>query len=101
MPLPPLITQTRVTRIANKWHCRLYVNGELRDEMACVYQQDIGWCCRQMLRWFDKTTVGNAHSSNARTRILRDPHGRVWYRHQLKQKSSSYSPTQKNHESTT
>jgi hypothetical protein len=52
--------------------------------MACIYQQDIGWCCREMLRWFDKTTGGNAHSTSARTRILRGPHGRVYYLHQLK-----------------
>lgn len=73
MHSPPLVIQTRVTRIANKWHCRLYVNGDVRDEMACAYQQDTDWCCRQMLRWFKRPTG-----------IPKAPHGRVWYRHQLK-----------------
>lgn len=38
---------TRVTRINNKWHCRLYLYSDVVDE-------DIGYCFRDMCRWYSK-----------------------------------------------
>lgn len=45
---------TRVTRINGRWHVRLMRDHEVLDEMACQLQEDIGWCCYYMLRWYDK-----------------------------------------------
>lgn len=44
----------KVTKIKDRWHARLLYKGEVRDELACDCQQDIGLICKEMLRWFDK-----------------------------------------------
>lgn len=72
-----------VTRIHKRWHARLFFQGNLVDEMACANRVDIGWICRQMLRWQDKAG-GNKFTSAARKRIVRGPVGQVWYSGQLK-----------------
>lgn len=86
--------EIRVTRIKDRWHCRLIVlepyndsTEELiervYDEMACSNQQDIGWCCRTMLRWYAKTGGYSAFADAARKRNTAGPVGKVWYRPQL------------------
>lgn len=47
----------KVTKIGKQWHCRLFKFGELFDESSCEKKSDIGRCCRDMLRWYDK--MGN------------------------------------------
>lgn len=72
-------TDVKVTRINNNWHSRLFVDGLLVDEMSCKLRVDIGWCCRTMMRWADKTGRGNAHTSSARHRNVGGPVGQVKY----------------------
>ena len=78
-------TSTKVTRINNRWHCRLFVGDKLIDEMACEYRTDVGYCCRTMMRWYDKACGGNEHSRAVRDRMWNKekypngPEGRVWY----------------------
>ena len=80
----------KVTRINKRWHARLIVNGKVWDEMACSNTLDIGWICREMMRWYSKLGGCSRQAEFARhtTRPSRirgaNPVGRVWYRHRLK-----------------
>lgn len=78
-------TEVKVQRINNNYHARLFVNGKFYDEMACKEKQDIGWICREMMRWADKDIVQNSHTSSARSRHNKDskPIGKVYYRNTL------------------
>lgn len=76
---------TKVTRIGNRWHVRLYQNDEVRDEMACANRIDIKYCCRWMLRWHDKLGGMSQMADRSRHRNKPlgnnslDPLGRIWY----------------------
>lgn len=74
----------KVTRIKNRWHSRLFMDGALVDEMACSVPMDIGWICREMLRWQCKTGSIDPFAVAARRRQVRGPYDKVWYRGQLK-----------------
>lgn len=76
-----LETDIKVTRINNRYHARLFVNGIFSDEMACELRSDIGWICREMMRWCDKLGAGNNHTDSARRRHNKDsaPRGKVLY----------------------
>lgn len=72
----------KVTRINNRFHARLYQEDKVIDEMACELKCDIGWICREMLRWFDKNGGVSRWAMNARKR--QDNHkGSIWYKNQL------------------
>lgn len=79
----------KVTRIKDKWHSRLFHDGKIIDEMACENQQDIGWICREMLRWFDKLNGTSLYADASRHRQFFKPnrkrilHGKIWYRGEL------------------
>jgi hypothetical protein len=49
--------EIKVTKIGKRWNCRLFKLGKLFDESSCDLKSDIGRCCRDMLRWYDK--MGN------------------------------------------
>ena len=68
-----------VTKIRNRWHARLKLNNLLVDEMACQLRLDIGWICREMLRWAAKSGKISDFASAARRRQLTGPVGRVWW----------------------
>ena len=68
-----------VTKIRNRWHARLSLNNKLVDEMACQQRLDIGWICREMLRWAAKSGNISEFASAARRRQLTGPTGRVWW----------------------
>ena len=77
----------KVTKIRNRWHARLLEGSTILDEMACLNRLDIGWICREMLRWYDK--YGGKYSKFAikareRQRKTEYPLGKVWYYNQLK-----------------
>lgn len=69
----------KTTNINGIWHARLISDdGKLLDEMACKLKEDIGWICREMLRWQDKLGNSNAQTSSARRRQQPNPKGKVW-----------------------
>ncbi len=68
----------KVTTIKGKHHARLFVDGKFFDEMSCELREDIGWICREMLRWYDKSG-GNRFSHAARKRHNKPRVGNVWY----------------------
>jgi len=65
-PIIDSVYTIKVTRIKD-WHARLFLNGLLVDEMSCKLRSDIGWICREMMRWADKMG-GDSHTSSARRR---------------------------------
>lgn len=75
--------EVKVTRIRNRWHARLTYNGKVFDEMACSDRRDIGWICREVLRWFVKIGGSSEFASAARERQGTKPVGRVWWRRHL------------------
>lgn len=75
--------EIKVTRIKNRWHARMIVGGVVRDEMACMNRVDIGWICREMLRWYDKGGGTSLFAWAARHRQWVAPQGKVWYRNAL------------------
>lgn len=72
--------EVKVTRIVNKWHARLIYKGVIIDEMACSDREDIGWICREMLRWFDKAGGCSEFAAASRKRQTSTPLGHIWYK---------------------
>ena len=78
------ILTTKVTRINNKYHCRLLNNKLVCHEVVCKEKKDISFCVSYMLRWFDK--YNNQYSKMARasreraTLKPRHPIGKIWYK---------------------
>ena len=73
----------KVTRINDRWHARLLRGQEIIDEMACRLQCDIGYICREMLRWYDKMGGVDKFAEAARSRQTLCPSGKIWYQNQL------------------
>lgn len=78
--------EIRVTRINDRWHARLIVKGQVRDEMACDTQCDIGKICRIMMRWYQKLGGSSKYADAARHRAGKKPQrgymgakGKIWY----------------------
>lgn len=76
----------RVTKIGHRWHARLLKGDIVLDEMACEYQQDIGWMCREMMRWADKGFDQDQFTAASRERHNEDgrPVGKIWYQNKLR-----------------
>lgn len=58
-----------VRNINRRYHCRVFVNGELNQEATCDYSEDIGYTCRSLLRWEDKCGNISAFANAARARL--------------------------------
>ena len=69
----------KVTRIGKQWIAVLTVGSKERDRMACKLKSDIGWMCREMLRWYDKLGGNSAWAASARRRQKGSPIGKVWH----------------------
>ncbi len=78
-----------VTNINGRYHIRVIQTGHVRDEMAVEDRRDIGWACREVLRWQAKlgSTADVVLASRQRNTIKQQsganstqPHGRVWYK---------------------
>ena len=82
--------EIKVTKIKNRWHAQLTVEGKVWDEMACDTRLDIGYICRQMMRWYDKNGGCSKVASDSRARLNKKetnhqgPVGSVWYQSRLK-----------------
>lgn len=78
--------RTKITFIKDKYFVRLLENDFVINEMACKLKCDTGWCCKYMLRWFDK--LGNiskmASASRKRNKHNILPKGKVWYEKDLR-----------------
>lgn len=56
--------------------------------MACADKIDIGYCCKYMLRWYDKLGGESkmAESSRQRQKVLLMPAGKIWHEKDLRPK---------------
>jgi len=81
--------EIKVTKIANRWHARMTIEGTVRDEMACELRCDIGWICREMLRWHQKMGGESAFANAARRRQTGAAKGRIWRQRDLHVGTSS------------
>lgn len=86
--MKPNEPEIKVTKIGPRWHCRLLHGywGTVLDETACNNSLDIGYCCREMLRMYNKCGNQSAFAKAARARLNQTPHkvtGRIWYKYQL------------------
>ena len=61
----------KVTKIRNRWHARLLDGSKILNEMACISKLDIGWICREMLRWYDKNGGISKFAVQARKKTKR------------------------------
>jgi hypothetical protein len=75
---PKEILGVTVTRMGRRWIATLTVKGKAYDKMACALKADIGWMCREMLRWYDKLGGCSKWAASARRRQRGKPQGRVW-----------------------
>jgi hypothetical protein len=79
----------KVTRINERYHAQLLFGetkvdpGSVVDEMACELKADVGYICREMLRWADKMGMSSAWTEAARKRQEEKPKGKVWYKQSL------------------
>lgn len=78
--------RTKVTNINGRFHVRLLENDLLINEMACKKKIDIGYCCKYMLRWYDKLGGESkmASASRDRQKILLMPAGKIWHEKDLR-----------------
>lgn len=73
------VLSLNVKFIKNRWSAILYLNGKIIDKMACSNKKDIGFICREMLRWYDKMGGISDWAKAARYRQKEGPVGQVWY----------------------
>jgi hypothetical protein len=78
---------TKVTKINNRWHCRLFRGEKIIDEMACSDQRDVGFCMYTMLRWYAKMSYLPVSPMAEATRHRNKPHpktgAKIWYQKDL------------------
>ena len=74
----------KVTKIGKLWHARLLENKRVIDESACTRKDDIGWICRNMLRWYSKLGGVSKFADAASMRQdTCNPKGTVYAQHEL------------------
>ena len=61
-----------VRNINGNYHCRVFTNGELNQEAVCLSKSDIGYTCRNLLRWEDKCGNWSKFASAARERLNKE-----------------------------
>lgn len=81
---------TKVTKIKDRWHCRLYVGKNILNEMAVKHSEDIGLACKEMLRWFDKLGGVSQYANKARYRqsTVRAAVGKIWSQIELNEEKT-------------
>ena len=62
------VLSVKVTKINKNYHARLFVNGKIGSEWACRNRRDIGYICRQLLRWYDKMGGVSTYAEKSRHR---------------------------------
>jgi len=83
---------TTTTFIKDKYHIRLLDEGKVIDEMVCNEKIDIGYCIKQMLRWYDKLGGTSKMASSSRGRHKHEDlwsYGKVWTKTQWEARSKT------------
>lgn len=78
--------RTKVTTINGRHHIRLLEDDFVINEMACNDKVDISFCCKYMLRWYDKLggVSKMASASRDRHKETLEPVGKIWYEKDLR-----------------
>jgi hypothetical protein len=71
--------EIKVTNINKKYHARLLNNKVVINEMSCDLKEDIGYICREILRWACKMGSIDKFASSARERQTTSPKGKITY----------------------
>jgi hypothetical protein len=61
--------EVKVNRIGNVYHCQVFTNGVLNQEAIANDRSEIGYVCKNLLRWEDKCGNISAFASSARKRL--------------------------------
>ena len=76
----------KVTKINGRWHARLLEGTKVNSEMACARREDVGYICRELLRWYDKCSGSSTYAGKSRerlntkeTNIRTSPLGKIWH----------------------
>jgi hypothetical protein len=64
--------EVTVKNIGGKFHCRVFLNGKLNQEAVCESRSDIGFTCRDLLRWEDKCGNISEFAGAARKRMNKE-----------------------------
>lgn len=70
----------KVTKINGRFHIRLFQPDQtLHSECACALKEDISFCCKYLLRWYDKLGGDSKMADAARMRNKNHTTtGKVW-----------------------
>ena len=60
--------EVTVRNINGRYHCRVFVDGELNSEGVTKHKSHIGAVCRDLLRWEDKCGNVSNYADRARHR---------------------------------
>jgi hypothetical protein len=80
---PDALLDLDVRPIGGRYSAQLKEDGRVIDHMVCESKRDVGWICREMLRWFVKTGGKSKWASAARRRQISGPIGKIWRRHRV------------------
>ena len=61
--------EVKVNRIGDVYHCQVFTNGELNQEAIAKNRSEIGFVCKDLLRWEDKCGNISAFATSARKRL--------------------------------
>ena len=70
--------ELKVSKIGSRWIAILNEDAQEHSRMACALKRDIGWICRELLRWFSKLGGDDPWADSARARQTGFPIGKVW-----------------------
>lgn len=62
---------TSTTYINGFYYIRLYDDNVLCSEMGCKSKADVGFCCAELLRWYDKTNGVSKMAYSSRNRAIK------------------------------
>ena len=65
--------EVKVTRINNRYHCRVFTDGILNQEGVANSRKEISYVCRDLLRWEDKCGNISDFATSARNKINTQP----------------------------
>lgn len=86
--------EIKVTRIADRWHARVFSGDMVLDEMACKEKRDIGYICRELLAFQGRLGWNTPRVEAARRSPKRNtpPAGKIWHRPELDREKSNQIP---------
>lgn len=76
--------RTKTTFINERFHIVLLEDDMVINEIACKLKIDVGWCCKYMLRWYDKLNDKSKMVISSRQNSVVKNVGKIWYEKDLR-----------------